>query len=90
MEHSISAIVSFLFSVHLDGNLFEHNEKNGMVCKLHVNVDVQKSVEDEKEYSDNDNETDRECSSTSSGSPVVIEKFATREPSPRVSIVEVR
>lgn len=76
-------------SAHLDGNLFEHTEKSGMVCKLHENADVQKTVEDEKEYSDNDNETDRD-SSTSSNSPIVMEKIATREPSPRVSIVEVR
>jgi len=75
--------------VHLDGNLFEReSEKSGFVCKLHENADAQKPVEDEKEYSDN--ETDKEYSSTSSTSPIVMEKIATREPSPRVSIVEVR
>ncbi|XP_025159312.1 histone-lysine N-methyltransferase NSD2 isoform X2 [Harpegnathos saltator] len=78
--------------VHLDGNLFEHSEKSGVVCKLHVNADVQKSVEGEKEYSDNDNdnETDREYSSTSSSSnsSIVMEKITTREPLPRVAIVE--
>ncbi|XP_011707268.1 PREDICTED: histone-lysine N-methyltransferase NSD2 isoform X2 [Wasmannia auropunctata] len=77
--------------VHLDGNLFDReSDKGGFVCKLHENADAQKPVEDEKEYSDNDNETDKEYSSTSSTSPVVMEKVATREPSPRVSIVEVR
>ncbi|KAL0116161.1 hypothetical protein PUN28_011190 [Cardiocondyla obscurior] len=77
--------------VHLDGNLFEREcEKGGFVCKLHENMETQKPIEDEKEYSDNDNETDKECSSTSSTSPVAMEKIATREPSPRVSIVEVR
>lgn len=77
--------------VHLDGNLFERDsEKGGVVCKVHENADVQKSIEDEKEYSDNDNETDKEYLSTSSDSPIVMEKITTREPSPRVSIVEVR
>lgn len=80
-----------MFLVHLDGNLFEReSEKGGVVCKLHENADAQKPVEDEKEYSDNDNETDKEYSSTSSTSPIVMEKITTREPSPRVSIVEVR
>ncbi|XP_032662597.1 histone-lysine N-methyltransferase NSD2 isoform X2 [Odontomachus brunneus] len=74
--------------VHLDGNLFEHSEKSGVVCKLHVNADLQISVEGEKEYSDNDNETDREYSSTSSNSSIVMEKITTREPLPRVAIVE--
>lgn len=79
-----------MFSVHFDGNLFEReSDKGGVMCKLHENADAQKPVEDEKEYSDNDNETDKEYSSTSSTSPV-MEKIATREPSPRVSIVEVR
>jgi hypothetical protein len=55
---------------------------------VHENADVQKTIEDEKE--DSDNETDKEYSSTSSNSPIVMEKIATREPSPRVSIVEVR
>lgn len=73
--------------VHFDGNLFDHSEK-GIVCKVHESADVQKTVEDEKE--DSDNETDKEYSSTSSSSPIVMEKIATREPSPRVSIVEVR
>ncbi|XP_011260373.1 histone-lysine N-methyltransferase NSD2 [Camponotus floridanus] len=73
---------------HLDGNLFER-EKGGVVCKLHENADVQKPIEDEKEYSDNDNETDKEYLSMSSDSPIVMEKITTREPSPRVSIVEV-
>lgn len=81
-----------MFLVHLDGNLFER--ERAVVCKLHENADAQKSVEDEKEFSDNDNEiTDKEYSSTSSTSPtspIVMEKVATREPSPRVSIVEVR
>lgn len=78
-----------MFLVHLDGNLFERdNDKGGVVCKLHENADAQKPVEDEKEYSDN--ETDKESSSASSTSPIVMEKIATREPSPRVSIVEVR
>ncbi|XP_028044600.1 histone-lysine N-methyltransferase NSD2 isoform X2 [Monomorium pharaonis] len=73
--------------VHLDGNLFERdNDKGGVVCKLHENADAQKSIEDEKEYSDN--ETDKESSSASSTSPIVMEKITTREPSPRVSIVE--
>ncbi|XP_018312439.1 histone-lysine N-methyltransferase NSD2 [Mycetomoellerius zeteki] len=73
--------------VHLDGNLFEReSDKGGFVCKLHENMNTQKSIEDEKEYSDN--ETDKEYSSTSSTSPIVMEKIATREPSPRVSIVE--
>ncbi|XP_077258296.1 nuclear receptor binding SET domain protein isoform X1 [Temnothorax americanus] len=79
---------------HLDGNLFEReSEKGGVVCRAHENADAQKPTEDEKEYSDNDNEneTDKEYSSTStsSTSPIVMEKIATREPSPRVSIVEV-
>ncbi|KAG5332861.1 NSD2 methyltransferase, partial [Acromyrmex heyeri] len=74
--------------VHLDGNLFEReSDKGGFVCKLHENMDMQKPIEDEKEYSDT--ETDKEYSSTSSTSPIVMEKIATREPSPRVSIVEV-
>ncbi|XP_029154906.1 histone-lysine N-methyltransferase NSD2 [Nylanderia fulva] len=77
--------------VHLGGNLFERDsEKGGVVCKLHENADVQKPIEDEKEYSDNDNETDKEYLSTSSDSPIVMEKITTREPSPRVSIVEVQ
>ncbi|XP_015436181.1 PREDICTED: histone-lysine N-methyltransferase NSD2 isoform X1 [Dufourea novaeangliae] len=77
--------------VHLEGNLFEYGEKGGFVCKLHENMEIQKSsVEDEKDYSDNDTETDREYSSTGSNSPlVVMEKAVPREPSPRVSIVEV-
>ncbi|XP_014480205.1 PREDICTED: histone-lysine N-methyltransferase NSD2 isoform X2 [Dinoponera quadriceps] len=74
--------------VHHEGNLFEHSEKSGVVCKLHVNADVRKSVEGEKEYSDIDNETDREYSSTSSNSSIVMEKITTREPLPRVAIVE--
>ncbi|XP_012235708.1 histone-lysine N-methyltransferase NSD2 isoform X2 [Linepithema humile] len=75
--------------VHLDGNLFEReNDKSGVVCKSHENADTPKPTGDEKEYSDNDNETDKEYSSTSSSSPIVMEKIATREPSPRVSIVE--
>ncbi|EZA60650.1 putative histone-lysine N-methyltransferase NSD2 [Ooceraea biroi] len=75
--------------VHFDGNLFDDSER-GIVCKVHENVDLQKTVEDEKEDSDNDNETDKEYSSTSSSSPIVMEKIATREPSPRVSIIEVQ
>ncbi|XP_072742507.1 histone-lysine N-methyltransferase NSD2 isoform X2 [Anoplolepis gracilipes] len=82
--------------VHLDGNLFEREERGGVVCKTHdnadvqkPNADVQKPIEDEKEYSDNDNETDKEYLSTSSDSPIIVEKLTTREPSPRVSIVEV-
>lgn len=51
---------------------------------------MEKLIEEEKEYSDNDNETDKEYSSTSSSSPIVMEKIVTREPSPRVSIIEVR
>ncbi|XP_039304708.1 histone-lysine N-methyltransferase NSD2 isoform X2 [Solenopsis invicta] len=77
--------------VHFDGNLFERdNDKGGasiIVCKLHENADSRKSVEDEKEYSDN--ETDKESSSASSTSPIVMEKITTREPSPRVSIEEI-
>ncbi|XP_076646596.1 nuclear receptor binding SET domain protein isoform X2 [Halictus rubicundus] len=77
--------------VHLEGNLFEYSEKGGFVCKLHENTDTQKSsVDDEKDYSDNDTETDREYSSTGSSSPLLtLEKPVPREPSPRVSIVEV-
>ncbi|XP_076171754.1 nuclear receptor binding SET domain protein isoform X2 [Ptiloglossa arizonensis] len=77
--------------VHLDRNLFEYGEKGGFVCKLHENMEMQRSsVEDEKDYSDNDTETDKEYSSTDSSSPLVImEKAVPREPSPRVSIVEV-
>lgn len=76
---------------HFDGNLFERDsEKGGVVCKVHENADIQKPIEDEKEYSDNDNETDKEYLSTSSDSPIVMEKITTRESSPRVSIVEVR
>ncbi|XP_076282492.1 nuclear receptor binding SET domain protein isoform X2 [Lasioglossum baleicum] len=76
--------------VHLEGNLYEYSEKGGFVCKLHENTDTQKSsVEDEKDYSD-DTETDREYSSTGSSSPLLtLEKPVPREPSPRVSIVEV-
>ncbi|XP_043520102.1 histone-lysine N-methyltransferase NSD2 isoform X2 [Frieseomelitta varia] len=75
--------------VHLNGNLFEYSEKGGFVCKLHENMDVQRSAEDEKDYSD-DTETDKEYSSTDSNSPLVtMEKSVPREPSPRVSIVEV-
>lgn len=80
----------FPFSVHHEGNLFEPSEKSGVVCKLHVNADIQKSIEGEKEYSDIDNETDREYSSPSSNSSIVMEKITTREPLPRVAIVEVR
>ncbi|XP_020293467.1 histone-lysine N-methyltransferase NSD2 isoform X2 [Pseudomyrmex gracilis] len=75
--------------LHFEGNLLERDsEKGGFVCKLHENLDVHKSVEDEKEYSDN--ETDKEYSSTSpsSSSPIVMEKVTGRESSPRVSIVE--
>lgn len=80
-----------MFLVHLDGNLFEReSDKSGVVCKLHENADAPKSIGDEKEYSDNDIETDKEYSSTSSSSSIIMEKIATREPSPRVSIVEVR
>lgn len=81
-----------LLTVHLDRNLFEYGEKGGFVCKLHENMEMQRSsVEDEKDYSDNDTETDKEYSSTDSSSPLVImEKAVPREPSPRVSIVEVR
>lgn len=76
--------------VHLNGNLFEYSEKGGFVCKLHENMDMQRSAEDEKDYSDNDTETDKEYSSTDSNSPLVtMEKSVPREPSPRVSIVEV-
>ncbi|XP_053972341.1 histone-lysine N-methyltransferase NSD2 isoform X2 [Hylaeus anthracinus] len=77
--------------VHLDGNLFEYGEKGGFVCKLHESMEMQRSsIEDEKDYSDNDTETDKEYSSTDSGSPLAImEKAVPREPSPRVSIVEV-
>ncbi|XP_029047985.2 histone-lysine N-methyltransferase NSD2 isoform X2 [Osmia bicornis bicornis] len=77
--------------VHLDGHLFEYGEKGGFVCELHENMDIQRSaVEDEKDYSDNDIETDKEYSSTDSNSPLIItEKSMPREPSPRVSIVEV-
>lgn len=80
-----------LLIVHLDGHLFEYGEKGGFVCKLHENMDIQRSaVEDEKDYSDNDIETDKEYSSTDSNSPLIImEKSMPREPSPRVSIVEV-
>lgn len=55
-------------------------------------MDMQRSsVEDEKDYSDNDTETDKEYSSTGSNSPLLtMEKSIPREPSPRVSIVEVR
>ncbi|KAG7205791.1 hypothetical protein KM043_007736 [Ampulex compressa] len=75
--------------VHLDGHLFEYGEKGGFVCKLHENIEMQKSsADDDKDYSDNDPETDKEYSSTS-GSPIIMEKAAPREPSPRVSIVEV-
>lgn len=78
--------------VHLDGNLFEYSEKGGFVCKIHESMDMQRSsVEDEKDYSDNDTETDKEYSSTDSNSPLLtMEKSVPREPSPRVSIVEVR
>ncbi|XP_076238839.1 nuclear receptor binding SET domain protein [Calliopsis andreniformis] len=70
--------------VHLDGNLFEYGEKGGFVCRLHENT------EDDKDYSDNDLETDKEYSSTGSSSPLaMMEKAIPREPSPRVSIVEV-
>ena len=70
--------------VHLDGNLFEYGGRGVFVCKLHENA------EDEKEYSDNDTETDKEYSSTDSSSPLaMMEKAIPREPSPRVSIVEV-
>ncbi|KOC64333.1 putative histone-lysine N-methyltransferase NSD2 [Habropoda laboriosa] len=77
--------------VHLDGNLFEYGEKGGFVCKLHESMDMQRSsVEDEKDYSDNDTETDKEYSSTGTNSPLMtMEKSVPREPSPRVSIVEV-
>ncbi|CAL7936216.1 unnamed protein product [Xylocopa violacea] len=76
--------------VHLDGNLFEHSEKGGFACKLHENIDMQRSAEDEKDYSDNDTETDKEYSSTDSNSPLTtMEKSIPREPSPRVSIVEI-
>ncbi|XP_068977009.1 histone-lysine N-methyltransferase NSD2 isoform X2 [Bombus flavifrons] len=76
--------------VHLDGNLFEYSEKAGFVCKLHESMDMQRSAEDEKDYSDNDTETDKEHSSTGSNSPLIImEKSIPREPSPRVSIIEV-
>jgi len=85
----ICDFVLLIFLVHLDGNLFEReSDKGGFVCKLHENMDMQKPIEDEKEYSDT--ETEKEYSSTSSTSPIVMEKIATREPSPRVSIVEVR
>jgi hypothetical protein len=79
-----------VFLVHFDGNLFERDKGGAsiIVCKLHENADSRKSVEDEKEYSDN--ETDKESSSASSTSPIVMEKITTREPSPRVSIEEVR
>lgn len=83
-------MLSLPFPVHHEGNLFESNETSGVACKLHINADVQKSVEGEKEYSDIDNETDREYSSTSSNSSIVMEKVTTREPLPRVAIVEVR
>ncbi|CAK9827707.1 Histone-lysine N-methyltransferase NSD2 [Anthophora retusa] len=77
--------------VHLDGNLFEYGEKTGLVCKLHESMDMQRSsVEDEKDYSDNDTETDKEYSSTGTNSPLMtMEKSVPREPSPRVSIVEI-
>ncbi|XP_003707627.2 nuclear receptor binding SET domain protein isoform X1 [Megachile rotundata] len=77
--------------VHLDGRLFEYGEKGGFICKLHENMDIQRSaIEDEKDYSDNDIETDKEYSSTDSNSPLITaEKSMPREPSPRVSIVEV-
>ncbi|CAK9806624.1 Histone-lysine N-methyltransferase, H3 lysine-36 specific [Anthophora plagiata] len=77
--------------VHLDGNLFEYGEKTGFVCKLHESMDMQRSsVEDEKDYSDNDTETDKEYSSTGTNSPLMtMEKSVPREPSPRVSIVEI-
>lgn len=53
-------------------------------------MDMQRSAEDEKDYSDNDTETDKEHSSTGSNSPLIImEKSIPREPSPRVSIIEV-
>ncbi|XP_066584168.1 histone-lysine N-methyltransferase NSD2-like isoform X2 [Prorops nasuta] len=75
--------------VHLDGNLIECGEKGGFVCKIHKNMDAPKSTEDEKDFSDNDVETDKEYSSIGSSSPAATEKSATRESSPRVSIVEV-
>lgn len=72
--------------------MFEYGEKGGFVCKLHENMEIQKSsFEDEKDYSDNETDTDREFSPTGSTSPLVtMEKAVPREPSPRVSIVEVR
>ncbi|XP_017886764.1 histone-lysine N-methyltransferase NSD2 isoform X2 [Ceratina calcarata] len=77
--------------VHLDGNLFEQSERNGFVCKFHESMDMQRTLpEDEKDYSDNDTETDKEYSSTRSNSPLItMEKSVPREPSPRVSIIEV-
>lgn len=84
-DTSCTINVSPLPTVHLDGNLFEYDGKSGFVCRLHENT------EDVKDYSDNDVETDKEYSSTGSSSPLaMMEKAVPREPSPRVSIVEVR
>ncbi|XP_015183838.1 PREDICTED: histone-lysine N-methyltransferase NSD2 isoform X1 [Polistes dominula] len=75
--------------VHLDENLFEYGEKGGFVCTLHENMEVQRSsAEDEKDSSDNEAEIDKEYLSRSS-SPIEMETKLQREPSPRVSIVEV-
>ncbi|XP_035729731.1 histone-lysine N-methyltransferase NSD2-like isoform X1 [Vespa mandarinia] len=75
--------------VHLDGNLFEYGEKSGFVCALHENMEIQRSsAEDEKDSSDNEADIDKEYLSRSS-SPIEMETKLQREPSPRVSIVEV-
>ncbi|XP_024945454.1 histone-lysine N-methyltransferase NSD2 isoform X2 [Cephus cinctus] len=76
---------------HLDGNLMEYGDKGGFTCKLHEGtVSTKSPLEDEKEDSGNDTETEKECSSRGSSSPILTNSPVHREPSPRVSIVEVQ
>lgn len=68
--------------VHIEGKLTEYGNRGGLICQSHGTIEFY-------DDSDNDTETDKEESSIVFSSPILAEKPPPREPSPRVSIVEV-
>lgn len=73
-----------LSTAHIDGKLTEHDSRGRLICQSHGPVDS------DNNESENDTENEKEESPNGGvNSPILNDKPPVREPSPRVSIIEV-
>ncbi|XP_046412948.1 histone-lysine N-methyltransferase NSD2 [Neodiprion fabricii] len=69
--------------IHIEGKLTEYGDKGGFTCNSHG------TIGSDNNESDNDTETEKAESPIEFSSPLISGNPPTRDPSPRVSIIEV-